>query len=190
MTTDDQIADIIRDANLGVWTVSERMLAELFAAVMVRARDEYDGEANFVIATLRAAGWRPPAARGDHEIVWYLDGDHVRGEAACHLEPGADCRVTCPKGCEEIEGFSRDDDGRPFHTVWDEAADDEIEHQMVPMTDDDCNVALWLNEEPAWISEQHASTTKRHEIGRLPIEPVWTGDHYEFKATDGGEPRA
>lgn len=70
------------------------------------------------------AGWRPPAARGDHEIVWHLDGDHVRGEAVCHLEPGADCRVTCPKGCEEIEGFSRDDDGRPFHTVWDEASDD------------------------------------------------------------------
>lgn len=57
---------------------------------------------------------------------------------------------------------------------------------MVPMTDDDCNVALWLNEEPAWISEQHASTTQRHEIGRLPIEPVWTGDHYEFKAAEGG----
>jgi hypothetical protein len=58
---DDQIADVIRVANDHERTDAERELAGLFASVMVRARDEYDGEADLVIATLRAAGWRPPA---------------------------------------------------------------------------------------------------------------------------------
>jgi hypothetical protein len=60
--SDDLINDIIRDAHSGrERTQDERVLAGLFGAVMVRARDEYDGEADLVIATLRAAGWRPPA---------------------------------------------------------------------------------------------------------------------------------
>jgi hypothetical protein len=70
--SDELIRDIIRDAHSGrERSQDERVLAGLFGAVMVRARDEYDGEADLVIATLRAAGWRPPA-----KVVATIDETH------------------------------------------------------------------------------------------------------------------
>lgn len=134
-----------------------------------------------------AAGWRPPAEKGDHEIVWYLDGDTVRGDAVCNLGPGADCRVMCPHGCESWTGFSRDEKG-PYHLFYDHEIDGDGRHDMVPMTGNECNVTLFLNEDYGYIADLHGSRD-RFEVGRVAIAPQWEGDHYTYKVA-GGESRA
>lgn len=35
-----------------------------------------------------------------HSIRWVLHDDWLEGTITCHAAEGADCRVTCPEGCE------------------------------------------------------------------------------------------
>lgn len=161
-----------------------QLAAELSAAAQVEdLAEDILGDPLHYADFVLAAGWRPPAEKGDHEIVWHLDGDMVRGEAVCNLPAGADCRVTCPHECESWDG-GRDEQG-PYHLAYDSDTDADARHDMVPMPGDECNVTLFLNEDPGWISELHASTQRR-EIGRIPIAPKWLGDHYEFDVVEGG----
>jgi hypothetical protein len=43
-----------------------------------------------------------PLLRGPraHSVKWTIDGDQIYGAVTCHCVEGADCRMTCPDGCE------------------------------------------------------------------------------------------
>ena len=113
--------------------------------------------------------------RHGHEIVWEFDRDCTIARAVCHEPPGADCRLAGTPGCEcESLAIERDPDGTPYHLV--EAWGENVRHEMGPV--DYCNVCEWLNESGV-IDELGESD--RFEIGRTRIEPVWTGDGYDWK---------
>lgn len=116
----------------------------------------------------------------DHEIVWKLDADDIRGEAVCNMAEGADCRLTCPKGCESWSTIFHDEG--PYHMAEDWPVLQEERHYMAVQVE--CNICLFLNEDDAWIQELHADRTS-HEIGRLTISPIWmAGGGYEYKVID------
>lgn len=117
----------------------------------------------------------------DHEVVWTIDGGRIRGEAVCNLPPGSNCRLTCAEGCESYN-YERDERGRPFHRLGVLDEDGAEWHPLVPMTDDECNVALFLNESDQDIDE--LCDTSGPEIARTPIKPIWNGDHYTYEVTE------
>jgi hypothetical protein len=66
--------------------------------------------------------------------------------------------------------IAREDD-RPYHL-----ANDDAKHYGKPGAE--CNIVVWMENDEELIE---ACVDDRFTIGRTPIEPVWTGDWYEWK---------
>lgn len=140
---------------------------------------------NTVCDLLNDAADRIEAQSGAlHRIVWTHDRDTVRPKVICTGPEGSTCRLTCADPTcadEEFNGFHRDKDGNPFHTSGEDDDGNEIVH---PMKDGGfCNVCEFLNE--GGCIDEEAVDTEPFVIGIVPIEPVWEGDHYEWKRAGG-----
>lgn len=112
-------------------------------------------------------------ARG-HEIVVTHDHDHARYRTVCHEPDGADCRLTCPEGCESWS-LERDERGA-YHQVGTLGA--PIRHDMEP-TRGYCNVVEFLDNAGYGIEE--LGEDREFEVDRFQIKPVWNGDYYSWE---------
>lgn len=114
----------------------------------------------------------------DHRIEVRFDRDNVRLEAVCHAPEGADCRLTGPDGCtcEAWTVERADEDSQPYHRV-DTVGGAEILHWM--HDGGECNVCTWLNESGE-VAELNAELDE-FMIASVPVEPVWEGDHFEWR---------
>ena len=108
----------------------------------------------------------------DHVIVWEFNRDHVTGEAVCNAGDDALCRNMPNCDCEIWLDISHDEQGW-FHTA--EGNPPQLHRHDTP---GDCNICEWLN---ASDIEECAEGRPTFDIARTPIEPVWTGDFYEWK---------
>jgi hypothetical protein len=106
----------------------------------------------------------------DHELVWEYTGGTVTPRPQCHAPVTADCRIEWVCGCETLIIVARDEDG-PYH----QAAD--AKHYGKP--GGECNVVTWMDNDED-LTEACIGALS-FTIGRTPIEPVWTGDWYEWK---------
>jgi hypothetical protein len=118
--------------------------------------------------------------QADHELVWEYSGGTVTPRPECHAPPTADCRIEWVCGCETWGTIDRDEDGRPFHLtshVWNNGFQEKQEkHYGKPGAE--CNVVVWMENDDELIE---ACVDDRFTIGRTSIEPVFTGDYYEWK---------
>ena len=106
-----------------------------------------------------------------HELVWTLEHQSVVGMIVCG---DTDCiyRYTCEFDCEWLYDVKRAEDGSVSH---DPSPYDEEKRMRHAMTrGDECNFALFLNEDTYMIPELFDGT--HLEIARTPIEPVWQGE--------------
>ena len=121
-----------------------------------------------------------------HVIVWEFDGDTVAARVECRAPEGADCRLHGGPGCDcEAWMIRRDPDGTAYHL----AADDWYlpegeESARHPMVSGECNVELFLNDDPYLIPELCHDRRALFTIGETRIEPVWTGDSYDWRPAD------
>lgn len=123
-----------------------------------------------------------------HRIEWTYDGTMGRVDAKviCESSPDSVCRTRPARtsGCQCEEFFEIDrDDLSWYHVVESETDDGEpikIIHRHEPM--EDCNIALFMNEDPMdTILEAAADQYTEIVIGSTVIEPVWTGNGYEWR---------
>ena len=114
----------------------------------------------------------------DHEIVWMFQGDSVEADFVCNNE---DCeyRWTCPDCCEYIGPMEKTDSGYR-HQARGELLEETGWHEMVPSP---CNFREWMLSDPAMIPELSDDLTP-FEIGRTPVEPVWSGDETHWIRTE------
>lgn len=119
----------------------------------------------------------------DHVIRWTFDRGGVTAEAVCSAEPGADCRlasVACE--CEHWGEIQRRDDGTIWHKIVDYGDSTEpLWREVKPQ--DDCNVALFINESGCVEELGHGSFV----IAETPIRPVWLDDGCDWEPTTDPE---
>jgi hypothetical protein len=108
--------------------------------------------------------------KADHELVWEYSGGTVTPRPECHAPATADCRIEWVCQCETLGTIAREDD-RPYHP-----ANDDAKHYGKPGAE--CNIVVWMENDEELIE---SCVDDRFTIGRTPIEPVWTGDWYEWK---------
>jgi len=127
----------------------------------------------------------------DHEIVWTFDTDQVIAKIVCHAEAGANCRLEANHPACDCEAYriERDEEG-PFHLYLTEDDDGNEIEERHDMRDSGegrfgptCNVEAWMNEGEV---EESAVKGTTFEIARTQIEPVWTGDYYQWKVKSDG----
>lgn len=129
--------------------------------------------------TRRVGSWRGNVVgEPDHRIEVRFDQDHIHLEAVCHAPQGAECRLKGPPGCtcEEWTIERAHGGAQPYHKV-DTIGGATILHWMEDS--DECNTCTWLNESGA-IAELNGAK-EQFLIASLPIEPIWEGDHYQWK---------
>ena len=105
-----------------------------------------------------------------HYIELEFLGGHTSARAACIAEEGADCRLCCSEECEAWGDIGRIG-GKPFHV----ASNDE-HHDMEDVGY--CNVCEFLNADS---DPFDLATEDARFIARVPIEPIWAGERYEWK---------
>jgi hypothetical protein len=116
----------------------------------------------------------------DHELVWEYSGGTVTPRPECHAPATADCRIEWICGCETLIHLDHDEDGRPFHLtshVWNNGFQEKQEKHYGKLGGE-CNAVVWMENDEDLIE---SCVDNRFTIGRTPIEPVFTGDYYEWK---------
>lgn len=125
-----------------------------------------------------------------HQFVVDFDRDTLTVRVVCNAEPGATCRLE-PVGndcdCESWH-VERDEVG-PYHlylTEDDDGKEVEVRHDMRDSGDGQfgphCNVREFMNEDAqAYLEEGRGRPS--FEVGRFGFKPIWTGDYYEWEAT-------
>jgi hypothetical protein len=124
----------------------------------------------------------------DHELVWEYNASTigtVTPRPECHADPAtADCRIDWGCRCETWFHISRDQDGRPYHPVRDwrpngALVDAEPEVRHYGKQGGQCLIVVWMENDEELIESNTGLSF--FTIGRTPIEPVFTGDYYEWK---------
>jgi hypothetical protein len=110
-----------------------------------------------------------------HGIRWEFNQGSVDAKAVCNAEPGADCRLSCPEGCEQW-GRLVDKDGEQWHTI---PGGTIPIHRMevVPY----CNVQMFLDVDSYDLLEMYEDGHEPFVIAETPIEPVWDRDGYLWR---------
>lgn len=112
-----------------------------------------------------------------HEIVVTHDNDMARYTVVCNEPDDANCHLVCNVTgyCGE-EGFAIErDSAGPFHTAWDDDADEYVRHDLTPTPE--CNPCAWLNADPSVTAELRADMDRdTFEVGRFPIHPLWENE--------------
>ena len=75
------------------------------------------------------------------------------------------------------------DGGEAFHGVYSHDGTLIERHRMVDAGE--CQVVLWLEQDPGVTPELAEDGTDLFEIGRFPIRPVWTGCGVEWQRVTG-----
>lgn len=91
-----------------------------------------------------------------HTLTVRIAHGQIELDTTCHEPLGADCRMTCPEGCEE----------------WDP---NDHEHELVPQPSGVCNVVDWLDNVDMEESFEGPAATL---ATGLPIKVSWDGDGY------------
>lgn len=107
--------------------------------------------------------------QADHELVWEYRGGTITPRPECHASAAADCRIEWVCQCETWIIIAHDEDG-PYHQA------DDAKHYGKP--GGECNIVVWMENDEDLIE---SCVDDRFTIGRTPIEPVFTGDYYEWK---------
>jgi len=110
--------------------------------------------------------------RAQHSLEIVLAYRDVEFKITCGADPGANCRLTCPHGCEEL--VVERADGIAFHVPYRDEIDlDGSEERHLLEAVDYCNFAEWLNAEPRELLEAMAPQAESPLIAELPIEVSW-----------------
>ena len=103
----------------------------------------------------------------------------VEWEALCTEPKGAECRLVCEEGCESWSSVLYDEDG-PYHhqDLFDyfehkKLVGDGPKHRMVDSGN--CNVCLWLNDDPSLIPELHEGL-ETFTLAEFAINTRFNGD--------------
>lgn len=91
-----------------------------------------------------------------HTLSVRMSTSQVELSAVCHEPLGADCRMTCPEGCED----------------WDPS---DHEHELEPMPPGECNAVDFLDNVD--MEECYQGSTVVISSGD-PIKVWWDGDGY------------
>ena len=130
-----------------------------------------------------------------HKIVWTFEAmmGRVDAEVVCESTPDEICR-TKPShlsGCECEEFFDIGRDERGWFHVVETESDDGRETKYIHRHEasDDCNIALFMNEDPMdTILEAAADRSTTLVIGSTPFEPEWNGNGYDWKPVADRDP--
>jgi len=115
----------------------------------------------------------------EHAIRWFFDQDTICCEAICTAPPGANCRLSCPEGCEQWS--TERADGQVFHVAGEEGDGTEIRHALEPVPY--CNVCEFLNSDGD--IPELAYKVGTFDLAVTPILPIWEGDYYSWELASG-----
>lgn len=90
---------------------------------------------------------------GVHTIEWRIEPEHVWGQLRCTAPEGAECRLTCPMGCESWPCSHPLEDGGT------------------------CNPIEWIENSDGAVTAYGGQETALRDG---PIEFNWEGDWYEW----------
>lgn len=126
----------------------------------------------------------------EHFINWRFDRfmAQVVPELVCTSSAHALCRSKPDPAsgcsCEEYFGITRDEQGW-FHVVYADEISYEVHavHRHVPA--DECNIELYLNEDPTeTILETCKATARDFPVGTTKVDLTWSGDEWEWEPAD------
>lgn len=111
-----------------------------------------------------------------HVLVFEFERDRVEIRAVCNAAPDADCRLSCNGDCESYTEIHRTEEQTFDGEIVKYYTHDDCDEGMKA---DECNVCLFLNESDC--IDESAVGKPTFEIGRVPFEPVWQGDYFDWK---------
>lgn len=118
--------------------------------------------------------WSEAPVAGHHMEV-SIDDSHVTLKAVCEGEKDAQCRIACPKGCEEYP-CGEYDDGTD---VW-----REVNHGLSDAghPEGECNITLFINESEEMGSDFDGPFGS--VLATISFDAKWNGEFYQWTAED------